>query len=522
VGKPRPPIEADYETWLRALFPDAFSLPLASFHHEFWAWVWALEKGVKPPPFVAIWPRGFGKSTNAEAAVAAVALMGKRSYGLYISGTQDQADDHVQNVARMLERPEVEAYYGEAARPAVTKYGQREGWRRNRLRTAGGFTLDAAGLQSGLRGAKLDDARPDFIILDDIDSKHDSPATVAKKIAVLTTSIIPAGSPDVAILAVQNLIHDNSIFSRLAGVAAEEADFLTGRTVSGPHPAVEGLTYERYYTEDGRPRYRITAGRPVWPEGRDLATCEAMMNDMGATAFEDECQHAVDHVKGGMFSRVEFQRVPLDQVPPLERVVVWCDPAVTSSDGSNMNGIQVDGKAGDRIYRLWSWEKRATPEETLQTAIQQALKWGATHVGVETDQGGDVWRPAFREAIRKIKDELRERARAEDYDAWVAAGNDPDQWAWIEGRDWTMPPMPQFRSAKAGAGVGSKAHRWSLMLQAYETGAIFHVVNDEYTHVTLEKALNRVPVAEPFDLADAAYWSWHDLSGRGSGRMVAY
>jgi hypothetical protein len=30
-------------------------------------------------------------------------------------------------------------------------------------------------------------------------------------------------------------------------------------------------------------------------------------------------------------------------------------------------------------------------------------------------------------------------------------------------------------------------------------------------HNTLEKALRRFPLTKPFDLADAAYWSWADL-----------
>jgi phage terminase large subunit-like protein len=82
--------------------------------------------------------------------------------------------------------------------------------------------------------------------------------------------------------------------------------------------------------------------------------------------------------------------------------------------------------------------------------------------------------------------------------------------------------MPRFKSAKAGAGHGSKTHRASQMLADYERGRIVHVTG---THRTLERALKRFPVKKPYDLVDASYWAWQDLMGRsglswGDARIV--
>ena len=98
----------------------------------------------------------------------------------------------------------------------MSKYGTSRGWRRNRLRTAGGFTIDAVGLDTAARGLKVEEQRPDLIFLDDIDGKHDTLATTAKKIATLTTSVLPAGSSNVAVIFVQNLIIKDGVASRLA------------------------------------------------------------------------------------------------------------------------------------------------------------------------------------------------------------------------------------------------------------------------------------------------------------------
>jgi hypothetical protein len=49
------------------------------------------------------------------------------------------------------------------------------------------------------------------------------------------------------------------------------------------------------------------------------------------------------------------------------------------------------------------------------------------------------------------------------------------------------------------------------MLVDYEQGRIVHVLG---THESLERSLRRFLIRKPYDLVDAAYWSWFDLRGR--------
>lgn len=471
----RAELEHDWRTWLAATFPAYVGRPFAAYHAELWAWVWALAPGERARPFVAIWPRGAGKSTNAELACAALAGMGRRRYALYICETQEQADDHVRNIATMLETPAFALAYPDAGRRKVGKYGNSQGWRRNRLRTASGFTLDAIGLDTAARGVKMDEDRPDLLILDDIDGRLDSAAATEKKITTITHTLLPAGSSDAAVLAVQNLVIPDGVFSRLAD---GRADFLADRIVSGPHPAVLNLTTEQ---RDGRTV--ITGGEPTWA-AMTLATCQAMIDSEGITAFRAERQHDVEAPAGGMFDHLEFRHCIWADLPDLVRAVVWVDPAVTDTDQSDSHGIQADGLAADMrtIYRLWSWENRTSPMDSLQRAILKAVELGAEAVGVETDQGGDTWESTYREAARSLVNAERIRE---------------DQ-------------VPAFRSAKAGSGHGPKTARAGRMLADYERGEIVHVIG---THETLERALRRFPRSKPFDLVDAAYWSRTDLRG---------
>ena len=467
--------------WLRAFFPryvsDSLDRPVgfAEHHADMWRWVWALERGIAPPAYVGIWPRGGAKSTTAELAVARIGAVGSRSYALYVSETQEQADDHVANIGSMLGSPAFEAAYPLAANRLLDKYGNSKGWRRNRLRTASGLTIDALGLDTAARGAKMDEARPDLMVFDDLDSDLDTAQATQKKIAALTKKLIPAGSSDLAILAIQNLVQPDGIFARLAD---GRADFMHNRTVSGPIPALEEFAYEAK-PEGG---YRIVSGIPTW-EGQDLARCQKMLDEMGLSAFLAECQHDVDEPEGGLFAAVEFLHIPWDEQPVYDRSVCWVDPAVTDTDQSDSHAISISGVADGQIYRIWSWEGRTSPEDSIRRAITAAVEHGCSSVGFETDQGGDTWRVTYFAIASTLKRE------------------DPEKFARI----------PSFREAKAGAGHGSKAHRASLMLADYERGKVTHVIG---THTTLERALKRFPVRKPYDLTDAAYWSWADLRNK--------
>ena len=282
--------------WLREMFPKYVERPFGEHHEEFWDHVWSIELDDAPEAFIAIWGRGGAKSTGAELATTALGCRGKRRYGLYVCSTQDAADKHVGTIGSQLEGAQVERYYPQHADRAVTKFGSSRGWRRNRLVTRGGFVLDAMGLDVAVRGVKFDEQRPDLIVLDDIDDKHDTLMTTEKKIATITTSVLPAGSNNCAVIAVQNLIIPNGVFTRLSD---GRADFLADRIVSGPHPVVRDLEWEWEEQEDGSRKPVITAGTPTWL-GQDIAQAQGLMRRIGPVAFEKECQHRVKELVEGL------------------------------------------------------------------------------------------------------------------------------------------------------------------------------------------------------------------------------
>lgn len=425
-------------------------------------------------------------STSTEMAVTALGARNKRKYVLYVCEVQEQADDHVANIAAMMEGATIELGYENLGTPAVTKAGNTKGWRRNRIISATGFIVDACGLDSAARGIKFEAQRPDMIIFDDIDGELDTELITKKKIKVITQKLLPAGAPNCATLLVQNLVHENSIFAQLAD---NRADFLKNRIVSGPIPAVFDLEVEQrdLLDEDGEVAgntWVIIGGEPSWAEGFPLLSCQALINEFGLTAFLSECQHETRPPDGEIFSHLvfaqaDFEDLPIDKEGRLKfkRCVVWVDPAVTSKDTSDSMGIQCDALGYDgKVYRLWSWEQRSSPYKALKLAIRKAIELGADTVGVETNQGGDTWRFVYDQAMDDTRKEIEE-----------------------EGGDFFR-KMPKYKEANATKDLGSKIVRAERMLVDYERFKFIHVRG---THVTLERALNRFPRQKPLDLVDA-------------------
>lgn len=496
-------IEVEPVAWVQELFPRYVThrrtgefVPFGEHHEQAWSWLWALRPGVRPRSFVGMFARGGAKSTTAELGCAAVAARRTRRYGLYVSRTQRQANDHVQNVGMMLTSERFARVYPEVADARRGEYGGRLGWSRQRIMTASGFTLDAIGLDTAARGAKIDEARPDFLILDDIDKPEDSPLTIARTIEIITKALIPAGAPDLAIFAIQNKIMEEGFFGQLANGTA---DYLSDRILCGPIPAIRDMEYEQIEVLDDdlgpaappsavRRRFVITGGTATWP-GQTVEDCQELLDDIGLRAFLSECQHETEPPPGGMYDHIQFARLPWDAVPwrRIIRTVVWTDPAVTDKHGSDAHGIIADAIDLDgMIYRLWAWERQSTPFETMCLAILMAVRLGAEAVGIETDQGGDTWKSVFREAAREL----------------VRRGDLP-----------VGTRLPIFREAKAGSGWGGKVHRAQQMLTDYEQDKIVHVFGGKAgsTLTTLERALRRFPKTKPLDLADAAFWGWSDL-----------
>lgn len=379
--------------WLLDMYSSRFILndgtvSFASFHRDLWAWAWGIGPS-RPRPFIGVWPRDTGKSTHAEAAAVYLGITGKRFYCLYVCSNQTRADDHVSNIAALLEDPSVERRYPDHAQRLLSKFNQSKGWRVNRVRTMGGFTVDAIGLDQAVRGARLEENRPDLIIIDDIDGRHDSPRAVTKKIEKLTDDVIPAGNRDtVAVLFVQNIVHGYSVMAQLVD---GKLKMLSNKIISGPFKAIEGLTYEtRTVIQDGQPRSKvfITGGQPLW-DGLSLETCEQIIQDITIDAFKREYQQDRGAKRGALWTPEMISQHRVDRAPEdMKVVIVGIDPATAEAADQDETGIMVVGSSNGHAYVLKDASGRYSPDEWAKEALKQFDLWRASMIIAERNQGG--------------------------------------------------------------------------------------------------------------------------------------
>lgn len=372
--------------WLRAMFPGYVCADFADHHLDLLEWAWEIESDKAPRPFICIWPRGGAKSTLTEIIVAALGLRGKRRYCLYCSETQQQADQHVQSIAGLLESKSVDEAYPEHGERRIGKHGNARGWRRNRVATSGGFVVDALGLDVAARGAKIDEHRPDVIVLDDVDSESDTPRTTQKKLDLITRAILPAGTKTAAVIGAQNLITPEGIFAQLSD---GRADFLSLRIVSGPIPAIREMKTERVYDEEmERFRDMIRSGVPTWA-GQDIEVCQETIDRTGLSSFLVECQHDVFEKPGALWTRRMLAHARIGDAPELKRIAIGVDPSGGRAEiGIIAGGLGNDGKG----YVLRDATKPGAdgPRAWAVAVVELYYELSADVIVVEKNYGGDM------------------------------------------------------------------------------------------------------------------------------------
>ncbi len=380
-----------YSEWTKKNFPDLVNKPFGARHLRLGKWFEDLSPDVTPLPRVEVWPRGGGKSSSAEFGTVYLCMKKTRKVVLYVCGTQDKADKHIQDVSTLMERVGIQR--------KVTQYGHSKGWTKRELRTSTGFIVAGIGLDKAIRGVKYDGARPDVIIFDDIDEDGDSSHRIELKIGLITKAIIPSGATNVALLFIQNLIHPDGVFTQLAD---GRADFLSNREVAPIEPAVTNLVLKPYKDADNIQKYEIVGGQATW-EGQNLEVCQKQLNEMGRKAFMLECQHDIFGDRDGALwtaGLISETRIVNKKLPNFKHIVIGVDPAVTSdAKKSDETGIILAGLGeDDHGYILADFSGHHTPAEMSTIVMKVWAKYGANSVVIETNQGGDFVEQIFRNA----------------------------------------------------------------------------------------------------------------------------
>lgn len=101
----------------------------------------------------------------------------------------------------------------------------------------------------------------------------------------------------------------------------------------------------------------------------------------------------LEDMEGALWTRewIEQTRIRIADMPPLYRIVVAIDPAVTSGENSDETGIVVAGATVDgHFYVLQDSTLRGTPNEWGLAAVSAFNDWKADRIVAEVNNGGDM------------------------------------------------------------------------------------------------------------------------------------
>ena len=127
----------------------------------------------------------------------------------------------------------------------------------------------------------------------------------------------------------------------------------------------------------------------------------------------------IDDVDGALWDRAQLDADRVVEYPPLDRVVVAVDPAVTSGENADETGIVVVGLGRDgHAYVLDDSTLRATPADWARAVIAAYHRYQADTVVAEANQGGDLISTVIRTVddrvpIRLVRASRGKRTRAE-------------------------------------------------------------------------------------------------------------
>lgn len=170
--------KADVDFLGALVMPLTFTYCFPPVYRSVWAWLLSHANVARSFPQLALGlPRGFAKSTLMKIFVVYCILFTDKKFILIVGATAKLAENILSDIVDMLEEPNVKAVFGdwklglEKDTQSLKKFGYRG---RNVI-------LVAIGAESSVRGLNLKNARPDIMLMDDIQSRECADSEVQSK-----------------------------------------------------------------------------------------------------------------------------------------------------------------------------------------------------------------------------------------------------------------------------------------------------------------------------------------------------
>ena len=302
---------------------------------------------------VFMWPRGHAKSTHMDVFLPLwLMFQPKRliNFMVIVGKSEDAA-------IRLLGDIQAELEYNDRLRQDFGEQKPAGGdWTDGEFKAQCGVKFLACGRGQSPRGLRDREARPDYIVIDDLDD--DELCKNEKRVRELTSWVKSAlfGSLDVGrgrFIMVGNLISKNSVLQNIA--------------------TTKGVFLSKVCAID-------KDGNPVWGEKWTRGEVDAYREFVGYRDWEKEMMH--NPIKDGTIFRHEWIRYrKMPKLSKYEALVCYTDPSWKSTTANDYKACRLWGKLGNELHLIDCFVRQATTGEMvrwLYDLYERANKQGAS------------------------------------------------------------------------------------------------------------------------------------------------
>lgn len=283
------------------------------------------------------WPRGHAKSTHFDI-FSPLWLMFQHvpliNFMVIVGKSEDAA-------IRLLGDLQAELQYNQRIIDDFGNMTTAGDWQEGEFTASNGVHFLAVGRGQSPRGLRSREARPDYIVIDDLDD--DELCRNERRVRELTDWVKEAlfGSLDVGrgrFIMVGNLIAKNSVLANIA--------------------ATKGVFVSEVKAVD-------TNGNPVWTEKWTREEAEMYAEFVGYRAWQKEMMH--NPITSGSIFRNEWIRYK--RIRPLheyEQIVCYTDPSFKSTTANDYKACRMWGKLGNELHLIATFVRQATVTEMVR------------------------------------------------------------------------------------------------------------------------------------------------------------
>ena len=312
-------LEAKPEEWKKYYFSKFCTAEPAPFHLD------ASKQILNNPEYYIVlsWSRELAKSTRTMMDVIYLVMTGKKKNILLVSYSSDNAEMLLKPYKNVFEQNErLRNDYGDQV-----NFGN---WKEKKFILNNGASFRAIGKGESPRGAKNDEARPDVILIDDIDTDEEcrNPDRIKESVNWIEQALIPTRSISnpLLIIACGNVIANYCCITEMA----KRAD---------KHEIIN---------------IRDKNGKSSWPQKNSEAHIDRVLSQISwASAQKEYFNNPI--IEGTVFKEIYYDKVP--KLKDCDSVVIYSDPATSNKDKgkASTKGVIVIGKKGLKyyVYRVW-------------------------------------------------------------------------------------------------------------------------------------------------------------------------